>query len=109
MEQNDSSPSTNWRFLTNHAAVLLQLAAQPDDTVVVISRGVGLRERTVAAIIADLRASGYVNVERRGRQNHYSIRREAILKRAAHSTCTIGDLLDSLLVCVAAGATHELP
>lgn len=86
----------NWTFLTNHAAVLLYIAAHPDDTVLQIADACGLRERVTAAVIADLKDAGYLVSTRVGRQNHYAINTEMPLRRQIHAGVTVKHLLDSL-------------
>ena len=53
-----------WTFLTNHAVVYFHLLDRPKDTIREISDTLNLAERTVAGILADLRAEGV----RRGRK-----------------------------------------
>jgi hypothetical protein len=85
-----------WTFLTNHGAVLLFVAENPDDTIVQIADVLGLRERAVAAIVSDLRRLGYVGIERRGRHNHYTVNQEMPLRRDAHGHLTVQSLLSGL-------------
>lgn len=106
--RNNDAPepggASRWTFLTNHAAVLLHLAGHPDDTMRSVAIALGLTERTTAAVIADLRAEAYVRVRRRGRHNHYSVNPRKPLRRRAHMSSTVGDLL-SALGSVAASVT----
>lgn len=85
-----------WTFLTNHGAVLLHVSDHPDDTIVQIASVLGLRERAVAAIVADLRYRGYISVERIGRHNHYTVHEDQPLRRRAHAPLTVGALLSGL-------------
>ena len=103
-----SSGEPRWTFLTNHAAVLLHLASHPDDTMRCVAASLGLTERTTAAVIADLRAAGYIRVRRRGRHNHYNVNRRMPLRRQAHMGSTVGDLLRALGALAESGAdgTH---
>lgn len=91
-----SSGEPQWTFLTNHAAVLLHLAGHPDDTMRSVAPALGLSERTTAAVIADLRAAGYITVRRRGRHNHYNVKARKPLRRRAHTGATVGNLLSAL-------------
>ena len=43
-----------WRFLTNHAVVLLHVAIHPNSTLREISTAVGLTERAVISIVRAL-------------------------------------------------------
>ena len=85
-----------WTFLTNHAAVLLHIAEHPDDTVLNIAGATGLRERTTAAIIADLKSAGYLTAVRQGRYNRYSINLDMPLRRRQHASISVKKLLGAL-------------
>jgi DNA-binding Lrp family transcriptional regulator len=72
-----SSPSPpNWTFLTNHAQVLVCIAADPGVRLREIAERVGITERAVHRIVVELEAAGYVARERLGRRNRYTIRTE---------------------------------
>ena len=60
-----------WTFLTNHAHVLLCLAAAPGSRVRDIADRVGISERAVLRILHDLVEAGYVTRQRAGRRSHY--------------------------------------
>jgi DNA-binding transcriptional ArsR family regulator len=89
-------PERRWTFLTNHGTVLLHIAGHPDDTMRSIAAALGLTERTTAAVIADLRAAGYLTVQRRGRHNHYTVNGGLPLRRQAHAQINVRDLLGVL-------------
>ena len=54
---------------------------------------VGITERAVQRIIADLESGGFIEREKVGRQNHYRIRFEQSLRHPIESRRTIGELL----------------
>jgi hypothetical protein len=85
-----------WTFLTNHAAVLLHIAGQPDETMRSIAASLGLTERTTAAVIADLREGGYLTVERRAQRNHYQVNESKPLRRKGYRAARVRDLVGSL-------------
>ena len=87
-----------WTFLTNHGSVLLYIADHTDDTMHAVAHALGLTERTTATVIAELRATGYLTVERRGRNNHYSVNASMPLRRGPHARFSVRDLLDALSV-----------
>lgn len=91
-------PQSRWTFLTNHGTVLLHVAGHPDDSIRSIAATLGLTERTTAAVIADLRAAGYLKVQRRGRHNHYSVNDRLPLRRQVHEGILVHDLLRPLTV-----------
>jgi len=91
-----SPQAGNWTFLTNHAQVLLRIARDSDVTLREVAHDVGITERAAQRIATDLVASGFLNRERRGRNNHYVINREATMRHAAQAHQQIGPLLDLL-------------
>ena len=87
-----------WTFLTTHGTVLLYIADHPDDTMHSVAHALELSERTTAAVIADLRATGYLSVERRGRNNHYAVDASMPLRRSPHAQFSVRALLGALSV-----------
>ena len=65
--------SNRWTFLTNHAHVLLCIAADPTIRVREVAALVGITERAAQRIVADLEAEGYISHERVGRRNRYEV------------------------------------
>lgn len=63
------------RFLTTHARVLLCLAEDPDVRCRDVAARLGITERAVQGVVADLAAHGFVERTRSGRRNHYEVRR----------------------------------
>ncbi|NJP92595.1 MarR family transcriptional regulator [Nonomuraea sp. FMUSA5-5] len=66
-----SSPS--WTFLTHHARVLIEVARDPEVRVRDLAARIGITERGVQKILADLHRDGYLTRERVGRRNHYGL------------------------------------
>jgi DNA-binding MarR family transcriptional regulator len=92
-----SSPDTKaWRFVTNHTQVLLCISRDGGVRLRDIAEHVGITERAAQRIVADLVEGGYVQRQRVGRRNHYSIDREARMRHPAQVHQEIGDLLDLL-------------
>lgn len=86
-----------WTFLTNHAQVLLRIAQNSSDlTLRDVAQMVGITERAVQRIVADLAAAGIIERHRIGRRNHYLINRSATMRHAAQSEHHVGPLLDLL-------------
>lgn len=88
-------PRPEWTFLTNHAHVMVCMALDPDARGRDIAERVGITERAVQSIIADLVADGYVTRERRGRRNHYRLHLDSPLRHPLESEHSIGELLES--------------
>ena len=93
-----SSPEEpkTWTFLTNHAQVLLCLADTPDIRLRDVAEHVGITERAAQRILAELVEAGYVNVERVGRRNNYTVDREHAMRHAAQDGHDIGALLKAM-------------
>jgi len=85
---------SNWTFFTNHAHVLVCLARDPALSLREVALHVGITERAVQRIVADLEAGGYLKREKRGRRNHYLITANTSLRHPLESHRSIGDLLD---------------
>src|ERR1700727_3167887 len=62
-----------WKFLTNHASVLVCIAHDPGVLLREISERVGVTERAAHRIVAELADAGYITRERVGRRNRYTI------------------------------------
>jgi hypothetical protein len=69
----DSQERPRWTFLTNHAHVLLCLAAEPNLPLREVAARVGITERATQKIVADLARDGYLQVTRVGRRNSYAV------------------------------------
>lgn len=86
-----------WTFLSNHAHVLVCLAADPNTRVRDIAAEVGITERRVNGILADLEEAGIITVYKTGRRNSYEIDRKARLRHPLEAHKTVGDLLKGVL------------
>jgi predicted transcriptional regulator len=87
---------SEWAFITNHALVLSFIAKQPRITARELSTTIGITERAVRKIIADLDAAGYISKKREGRRTRYRIDPELSLRHDAHQEIAIGDFLEAL-------------
>ena len=85
--------AAHWTFLTNHAHVLVLLSQNPSVVLREVALRVGITERAVQRIIADLEAAGFIEREKFGRQNRYRIRANQPLRHPNQSHHTIGELL----------------
>ena len=82
-----------WTFFSNHAHVLLCLARDPSLRLRDVSSVVGITERAVQKIVADLEAGGVLQRKREGRRNRYTIRPDVPLRHPIEAHCRVGDLL----------------
>jgi hypothetical protein len=96
---------STWTLLTGHGHVLVEIARNPEARVRDISPVVGLTERSVQAIVADLEAEGYLTRTRTGRRVVYTVNRDSLFRHSAQSGHRIGSLLDLL----AADGTQATP
>jgi len=83
----------NWTFLSNHGHVVVQISKQPDIKLSELASRVGITERRVREIIADLRAAGYLEVTKSGRRNTYRLVEKKPLRHSAESTHALAELL----------------
>lgn len=84
----------HWNFFTNHAHVLICLARNAEQPLREVALSVGITERAVQRIVAELEEAGYLERERIGRQNCYVIHTEGRLRHPLEAHRSIGDLLD---------------
>ena len=83
-----------WTFLTNHAHVLLCLAAEPNARMRDVAARVGVTERAVQRIVADLATAGILAVKRVGRRNAYKVRDDPPLGHPVVAHRAVRHLLD---------------
>ena len=86
----------SWTLLTGHGHVLVEIARSPTARIRDIAAVVGLTERTVQVIVADLDAAGYLSRTRTGRRTHYSVNRDNLFRHSAQEGLRIGPFLDLL-------------
>ena len=91
-----SSDSGTWTFVTNHTRVLFCLAQDPEARLRDVADTIGITERAAQRIIADLAETGYIERERVGRRNRYTLNRERTMRHATEQEQQIGGLLDLL-------------
>ncbi len=86
-----------WTFLTNHSHVIFLLAQDPSMVLREVASRIGITERAVQRIIAELEQGGFIERKKVGRNNHYLIRTKNSLRHPIESHRTIGELLNLLL------------
>lgn len=87
---------SDWTFLTNHAHVLLLLSVDPDLRMRDLAESVGITERAVHRIVSELTETGYVDVEKRGRRNHYKVLADLPLRHPVEAGVSVEQLLKLL-------------
>jgi DNA-binding MarR family transcriptional regulator len=91
-----SAKVAGWTFMTNHTHVLLCLYRNPEITLREVAILVGITERMVQKIVAELVEAGYLEVTRVGRRNSYRITGDQKLRHPLESHRSIGDILENL-------------
>jgi len=95
-KQKDPKAVKQWTFLTNHALVLLFVARHPRITARELSLEVGITERAVRTIIADLARAGYFEKTREGRTLKYDVNHDMPMRHPTQQAVAVGDLLETL-------------
>ena len=83
----------SWRFITNHAQVLLAVARDPAATVAQLAAAARITERSAYRILADLQRAGYVQRRKLGRHNAYEINQSLPLRDPTLENESVRDLL----------------
>jgi MarR family len=93
-----------WKFLTNHAQVLVCIAHDPGVLLREISERVGVTERAAHRIVTELTDGGYITRARNGRRNQYTVQSGLPLPDRLGRVQRINDLLTVLT-----GQSEERP
>ena len=91
------SDAPSWTFLSNHTHVLVCLASDGAQTLREVATKVGVTERAVQRIVADLEEAGVLERERDGRRNTYRIDVDVPLRHPLEAHCRIGDLISTIV------------
>lgn len=92
-ERISAGRSAPWTFLTNHAHVLVCIARDPSVRLREVAAVVGVTERAVQRIVAELEEGGYLVREREGRRNRYTVRGALPLRHPVERHCQVSALL----------------
>ncbi len=91
------SKGLDWTFLSNHGHVLLCIADEPEILLRIVAERVGITERAVQRIVADLEEGGYLTRTKEGRRNRYEVHADRPLRHSVESHHDVGVLLDLIL------------
>ena len=105
----DDGSGGSWTLLTGHGHVLVEIARDSGARIRDISPAVGLTERTVQAIVADLEAAGYLTRTRVGRRTRYTVNPDRPFRHKAQDGLRVGPLLDQLTAMADADADTPGP
>jgi MarR family len=97
----------SWTLLTGHGHVLVEIYRHPEARIRDISAVVGLTERSVQAIVADLEAAGYLSRARSGRRTQYTVNPESLFRHPAQDGHRVGPFLALLAATGEDGPTDD--
>ena len=85
-----------WKFLTNHALVLLHVYLNPNSTLRAVADAVGITERHVYSILQQLKKDACVSVSKQGRRNTYTVNLRAVFTRPTGSPYALKQMVNGL-------------
>ena len=97
----------SWTLLTGHGHVLVEIARNPEARIRDISAVVGLTERTVQAVVADLEADGYLTRTRAGRRTRYTVNHDSLFRHSAQEGLRVGPFLALLSASAPNGLARQ--
>jgi DNA-binding Lrp family transcriptional regulator len=89
--------SGSWTFLTNHSHVLICITRDPEILMRELAELVGITERAVQSIVADLEAAGYLSRERVGRRNRYHVQPDHPMRHPVESGHEVRAMLEAFV------------
>lgn len=92
----DTTRTSDWTFLSNHGHVLLCISHSPGIRLREVAERVGITERAVQRIVADLEEAGYLSRAREGRRNRYEVHTDRRFRHPVVVHREVGVLLDLL-------------
>jgi len=95
-KQKEFKTVKRWTFLTNHALVLLFVARHHRITARELCLELGITERAVRMIIANLEEAGYLQKIREGRTVKYDVNHDMPMRHPTQQDVAIGDFLETL-------------
>ena len=90
---SNNSRQRGWTYLTNHALVLVCLADDPYIRLLEIAERVGITDRAVQKILADLESDGAIERTKEGRCNRYAVNDTHPLRHPLEAGRTVGQLV----------------
>ncbi|MBS1709036.1 MAG: winged helix-turn-helix transcriptional regulator [Armatimonadetes bacterium] len=93
---SQQSPGATWSFVTNHTAVLVCLAQDSGMRLRDVAEKIGITERAVQRIVADLEEAHVLSRQKSGRRNVYTLDTSIPLRHPLLRDKSVGDLLAAL-------------
>ena len=88
---------TTWTYLSNHSHVLICLARNKNARLREVAIEVGITERAVQRIVAELADAEVIVRSREGRRNRYEVNLDQPLRHPVEGGSTVRDLLRGVL------------
>jgi DNA-binding transcriptional regulator PaaX len=82
-----------WTFVTNHAVVLVHIGRHTSVTARELSLEIGITERAIRRIIAELEGEGYITKAKEGRRVRYTINPHLPMRHKTQKDKIVGDFL----------------
>jgi DNA-binding IclR family transcriptional regulator len=92
-----AAATASWTFLTNHAHVLLCVAAESTLRIRDLADRVSITERAVQRIITELEVAGYLIRQREGRRNVYRVQSHLPLRHPVEQHRKVAALITLIL------------
>ncbi len=86
-----------WTFLSNYGHVLVSLSRDPNARMRDVAEAVGITERAVQQIVAELVGQGYLRKVKVGRRNRYEVAGMTHLRHDLEAHVTVGDFVGLLV------------
>lgn len=86
----------SWRFLTNHALVLIHVSNHPRSTLREIANAVGITERATLSILRAMEEDDIITRQREGRRNRYWVDFSALLEHQLRGPYSVSELVEEL-------------
>lgn len=83
-----------WTLLSNHGHVLVALSKDPTLRIRDLVELVGITERSVRGIVADLKEGGYISITKNGRRNEYRVNEQMKFRHPAEDAYQVNELLN---------------
>jgi MarR-like DNA-binding transcriptional regulator SgrR of sgrS sRNA len=85
---------SRWKFLTNHAHVLVCLSRRPTARTRDLAEWIGITDRAAQRIVSELQRAGYLTHVKVGRGKKYRVLLNRPLRHPLQSGYTVRTLLD---------------
>jgi hypothetical protein len=91
--RSSANAEVGWTFLSNHAHVLVCIARSSEILLRDVADQVGITERAVQRIVAELEEGHYLTRKRLGRRNKYEVHADQPLRHPIERHCNVRALV----------------